>query len=143
MNFAASTVALDSHTTLVKAYPATIDLEELARAAESKETKEYESRSLAFSSQKVIVRVDRVDPTKNIAQGFRAYSLMLERHPELIGRIKFLAFLVPAPLDIPEYRRCQEEIDREVAAINTRFACDNWQRRKIPQTSTDCILRFC
>ena len=47
--------------------------------------------------------MDRLDPSKNVILGFRAYGLLLERRPDLLGRVRFLAFLVPSRQSIAEY----------------------------------------
>ena len=73
------------------------------------------------------MRVDRVDPSKNIVAGFRAFGLLLERHPELIGQAKFLAFLVPSRTGIPEYRRCTGEVFAAIRDINSRYQQEDWR----------------
>ena len=123
----ASTVVYDDREILVRAYPASVDLDELRQVAAASETREHERALLPLRDDKTVVRVDRVDPIKGIPQGFRAFSRLLDRRPDLVGRVRFLAFLVPSPEDIPGYRRCQEDIDREVGTVNDRFQRDGWQ----------------
>src|SRR5262249_44207297 len=69
----------------------------------------------------LVVRVDRTDPSKNVVRGFRAFALMLERHPELLGRVGMLALLDPSRQDLPEYAEYLGAIRREARAINDRF----------------------
>jgi trehalose 6-phosphate synthase len=64
-----------------------------------------------------VVRVDRVDPSKNIVRGFEAFALLLERHPELRGRVGFLALLAPSREDIPEYAEYAAAIRRAAEGI--------------------------
>jgi trehalose 6-phosphate synthase len=77
--------------------------------------------------EKTIVRVDRAEPNKNILRGFRSYQVLLERHPELIEHVKFLAFLVPSRTHIRQYQRYLEEIQEIIAAINAKFGTPDWQ----------------
>ena len=51
----------------------------------------------------MILRVDRTDPSKNIVRGLEAFGLLLERRPELHGRVGMLALLDPSRQEIPEY----------------------------------------
>ncbi len=51
------------------------------------------------------MRVDRIEPTKNIVRGFQAYKQLLEEHPELRGKVTFLAFLVAITASIAKYKR--------------------------------------
>jgi glycosyltransferase involved in cell wall biosynthesis len=74
-----------------------------------------------------IVRVDRLDPAKNILGGFEAFRLLLERHPEWRGRVRFLAFLVPSREAIPEYRRYKDEVFALIEEINARYGNGRWR----------------
>ena len=51
--------------------------------------------------ERLVVRVDRTDPSKNILRGFRSFELLLERHPEHRGRVGMLALLDPSRQDMP------------------------------------------
>ncbi len=45
------------------------------------------ARIVETRARAAVVRVDRTDPSKNIVRGFRAFALLLERHPELARRV--------------------------------------------------------
>src|SRR5205823_8637632 len=76
--------------------------------------------------EKVILRVDRIDPSKNIVRGFRAFELYLEAHPESHLRVVMLALLDPSRQDIPEYSEYLGAIQREARRVNDRFQQDGW-----------------
>jgi trehalose 6-phosphate synthase len=86
--------------------------------------------------ERVVLRVDRTDPSKNIVRGFRAMEALLDAHPEHRGRVTMLALLDPSRQDIPEYVRYVEEIEQTVAAVNARHpgAIDLRIRDDFPQT---------
>jgi trehalose 6-phosphate synthase len=46
---------------------------------------------------------------------------MLQDHPELAGKVRFLALLQPSRLDVPEYAAYVAAIGAEVASINARY----------------------
>ncbi len=77
--------------------------------------------------ERLIVRVDRTDPSKNIVRGFQAFELYLERHPEACGRVTMLALLDPSRQNIPHYAAYLEEIQSVVRTVNRRFGSDVWQ----------------
>ena len=52
---------------------------------------------------RLLLRVDRAELAKNILRGFLAFDRFLERRPEWLGRVKFLALLNPSREHIPEY----------------------------------------
>jgi trehalose 6-phosphate synthase len=59
--------------------------------------------------------------------GFRAFGALLERRPDLRGRVRFLAFLVPSRGSIPEYARYAEQVMEAAKEVNERFGGQNWQ----------------
>lgn len=120
-------VRLESRSTKVRAYPISIDPVALRRVATSPGTLHHKERLRTFLGERTIVRVDRLDPSKNIVLGFRAFGLLLERRPDLLGRVRFLAFLVPSRENIAEYRRYAQEVWRKVEAVNGRFGRDGWK----------------
>ncbi|MBI4234506.1 MAG: trehalose-6-phosphate synthase [Chloroflexi bacterium] len=127
VDFTAGTINWQGRRTLVRAYPLSIDVEEIRRIGTSPRALEYERQLRTVCVEKTIVRVDRAEPSKNIVRGFRAYQLLLEQHPELSGKVKFLAFLVPSRTHIKQYERYQEEIDGVVIGINSTFGKEGWQ----------------
>ena len=76
--------------------------------------------------EKVILRVDRTDPSKNVVRGFRAFELYLDAHPEMHTRVKLLALLDPSRQEIPEYAEYVGAIQREARRVNYRFQQDGW-----------------
>ena len=120
-------VSLNGRRTLVKAYPVSIDVEEVRNIATSPRAQEHERRLRGLLGEKTIIRVDRAEPSKNIVRGFRAFDLLLQRHPELHGRVKFLAFLVPSRTHIRQYQRYLQEIDGLVQTINSTYGTPEWQ----------------
>jgi len=120
------TVWFDGHLSTVNAYPISIDLGDLQRTNRSARVRDYEERLRPLCGEQTIVRVDRAEPSKNLVRGFRAFEILLDRYPDLHGKVNFLAFLVPSRTSIRQYRRYVEEVDGVVSAINERFANDNW-----------------
>lgn len=116
-----ATVWLDGHLTAVRAYPISVDVPGLKLLARSPRVREYEEQLRPRCGDYTIVRVDRVEPSKNIVRGFRAFDLLLERHPEFRGRVKFLAFLVPSRGHIRQYQHYLEEVQDQVNSLNEKY----------------------
>ena len=110
----------------VRARPISVDAAEFEDIAESEAVLEAEQAIAAERPDRLIVRVDRTDPSKNIVRGFRAYELLLEAHPELHGRIGMLALLDPSRQDIPEYSEYLGAIQRASRVVNDRFQQADW-----------------
>ena len=73
-----------------------------------------------------LVRVDRIELTKNLLRGFLAFDDLLERHPEHRGQVVFGAFVYPSREGLPEYLAYRQETERVIAEVNARWATPDW-----------------
>jgi trehalose 6-phosphate synthase len=83
------------------------------------------------SDRKVILRVDRIEPSKNILRGLEAYSTLLDVHPEHRGKIQMLALLVPSRMGVDEYQDYLRDIMSAAGMINARFSNPYWEPVRI------------
>jgi trehalose 6-phosphate synthase len=74
----------------------------------------------------VVVRTDRVDPSKNIVRGFLAFDRLLEARPGLRGRVVFVAMVYPSRQGLAEYLAYENEVEQTVARVNERWATRDW-----------------
>ena len=107
--------------------PISVDSAEFVELAQSDAVLSAEREILADRPEKLVVRVDRTDPSKNIARGFRAFELYLDAHPEMHRRVGMLALLDPSRQDIPEYAEYLGAIQREARRVNDRFQQSGWR----------------
>jgi trehalose 6-phosphate synthase len=110
----------------VRAYPISIDPTEFEELAQSEEVLEGEE-SVKNLAGKLLLRVDRMDLSKNIVRGFHAYDRMLERYPQMREQVTFLARCQPSRGDIPEYARYAEDIQNVAGEINEKHATGSWR----------------
>ena len=113
-------------STRVTAHPIGIDADEFERLREDPAVREREVALEARRPEQLVLRVDRTDPSKNVVRGFRAFVLLLERHPELHGRVGMLALLAPSRQDIPEYADYLAALEAGAREVNDRFGRDGW-----------------
>jgi trehalose 6-phosphate synthase len=118
---ACSSLGLDTEGTLVTAHPISIDPDEFSGLAESAEVLARERDLVASRPETLILRVDRTDPSKNVVRGLEAFGLLLERRPDLRGRVGMLALLDPSRQAIPEYVDELHRIEAAAAALEDRF----------------------
>jgi trehalose 6-phosphate synthase len=83
---------------------------------------EQERLLAAGRPELLILRVDRTDPAKNVIRGLEAFGLLLDRHPDLLGRVGLLALLDPSRQELPVYERCRIEIEQAARRVNERFS---------------------
>jgi trehalose 6-phosphate synthase len=123
----ARTVEHVGRMTRVVARPISVDPAEFDRLSNDPAVLEREAALVARRPEKLVLRVDRTDPSKNIVRGFRAFGLLLERHPELHGRVGMVALLAPSRQDIPEYAEYVRALQTAAQDVNERFGRDEWQ----------------
>ena len=126
VDYEARTVKVGDRLVWVRAYPVSIDPATLRRAAGAARVKAEEKELLAHRREYLLVRVDRLDPSKNIVRGFHAFDRFLELHPEFKERVTFLALLQPSREDVEEYVLYRERVMRAVEHINTRHGTTSW-----------------
>ncbi|MFL5953010.1 MAG: trehalose-6-phosphate synthase [Gaiellaceae bacterium] len=105
-------------TTRVVHHPISIDVAEFEVLAGSESV--HTAETTLPRPERLVVRVDRTDPSKNIVRGFTAFGLLLDEHPEWRGRVQMLARLDPSREAIPEYVEYRAAIEHEVRAVNGR-----------------------
>ena len=121
------TVDVGGRTVHARNYPISVDPDELASAADSEAVVEHVRRLDEDRREHLIVRVDRADPSKNILRGFRAFDVLLRDHPDLAGRVTFLALVQPSRQDVEQYVDYVERIRAQVDEVNERHGTGGWQ----------------
>ena len=114
------------------AYPISIDVEYLNQLVDQQVTRLERSNLLnTVGDRQLILRVDRVEPSKNHLRGFQAYRALLERYPEHRGKIQMLALLVPSRMEVGEYQDYLGEIMTVAGIINAEFSDSIWEPVRI------------
>lgn len=73
-----------------------------------------------------IVRVDRMELSKNILRGFEAYDLLLREHTRWRGRVVFGAFCYPSRPGVAEYRAYRDDVVEMADRINEDWGTADW-----------------
>jgi trehalose 6-phosphate synthase len=103
------------------------DPEDLRRSAASAECAEAGRRlDEQLGKVKIVLRVDRVEPSKNLLRGFLAFDEMLGSHPELRERVVFLAFVYASREGLPEYLAYKAEVEALVERVNSVWSTPGW-----------------
>ncbi|MFN2607567.1 MAG: trehalose-6-phosphate synthase [Acidimicrobiales bacterium] len=121
------TVEVGGRTVHARHYPISVDPDELEATATSPAVADHERRLAGVRRENLILRVDRADPSKNILRGFRAFEALLDDHPELAGRVTFLALVQPSRQDVEQYADHLDRIRRLVDEVNAKRGTADWQ----------------
>lgn len=108
-------------------FPISIDFQQFNHLAHSQEAAEAAWIFHAnLPERKIVLGVDRLDYSKGIPRRLLAFENLLERHPEIHGKISLVQVVVPSRVDVPEYQAWKRHLDEMVGAINGRFYRDGW-----------------
>ena len=120
-----STISFQEDTTLVEAYPISIEWpsEEVVASWASVEDcrSKLHARLGLEGDYKVALGVDRFDYTKGILERLHAVERMLEKEPQWIGRFSFVQVAAPSRSSLEEYKAFQDRIHNVTSRINERF----------------------
>lgn len=115
------TVSHDGMTSWIRSYPITIDADDLIERANAEAVHRVGRQLREWAGDgKLIARVDRSEPSKNIVRGFEAFGLLLDRRPDFASNVRFVACVYPSRQSMPEYRRYSERIEAAVDAVTER-----------------------
>lgn len=121
VDWADGLVCHGGHVTWVRCYPTPIDAATVRERSSTENALDWADRVRQPEDVSQIVRVDRLDPAKNVLRGFQAFELLLERRADLRTRVSFTAFMVPSREGVAEYRSYAERTWQQVDRINARF----------------------
>ena len=131
-------VAGSSGLTRVGAFPIGIDFDSHTRKAAGKAADPKIARDMSAAlvewwaeigscPEIVGIGIDRIDYTKGIAERLAAIDLLLEEHPEYLGRLVFVQVAAPSRTGVPLYRRLADEITSQAAGINKKWGTRAWK----------------
>jgi trehalose 6-phosphate synthase len=119
---------VDDRVATARAFPVAVSAHPLRQTAGRPETRATRDELKEWKGgAKLLLRVDRLEPSKNILRGFLAYELFLRSHPSWHRRVKFLALFSPSREALPEYQAYGDDCLAEVERINKELATDDWQ----------------
>lgn len=122
------TIALSDHVCRVSDFPMGIDYGKFQRAVKTRAV-QTAVRKLAYRyrGKKVILSVDRLDPTKGLYERLQAYQQLLADSPRLRRKVVFVMLAVPSRTEIPAYQELKKRVEALVISINQRYGGTLWQ----------------
>lgn len=117
------------HETLVRPYPISVDFHGINEISNSPDIQDFQKNLIdefGLSDLKVVLGLDRIDYTKGIPERLLAVDNLLEKHPELKGKIVFLQMGELSRIHIQKYKELNDEINKLVEEINWKHATDGW-----------------
>lgn len=111
-----------------KTYPISVDVEKVEQIAEEMETKLFKTQLInQIGDHRLILRADRVEPSKNILRSLQAFRVLLERYPEHRSKVQMMVLLVPSRMEVQEYLTYLKDIMAEAGLINADYSDGLWE----------------
>jgi trehalose 6-phosphate synthase/phosphatase len=109
-------------------FPMGIDYTRFAAATKQRgKRKELRALRKQYRKHKVIVTVDRLDPTKGLVERLKAYQALLRQYPQWHGKVLMAMIVAPSRTDIDEYKQLKTRLDAVLADISKEFATPRWR----------------
>eukprot|EP00388_Colpodella_angusta_P006923 GDKJ01020001.1.p1 GENE.GDKJ01020001.1~~GDKJ01020001.1.p1 ORF type:complete len:728 (-),score=7.62 GDKJ01020001.1:1914-4097(-) len=127
INSSANILNNDERQIVVEAFPMGIDAEKFNELTQSSDVKkEIDFFRKEKEHLKIILSIDRLDYSKGILERLRAFELLLQLHPEYIGKIALFMVVVPSRDKVQQYKDLKEQIDQLVGNINAAYRSMDW-----------------
>jgi alpha,alpha-trehalose-phosphate synthase [UDP-forming] len=110
------------HRTHVGVYPIGIQPEIFEKIRKEKKISSKVKKILNPNrDMKIILGVDRLDPSKGLLEKLEGYACFLETNPEFVDKTVLLQIAVPSRTEIEEYKILKTELFTLAQKINERF----------------------
>jgi trehalose 6-phosphate synthase len=116
-------VVVDGRTVTARAFPISIDVEEMERLASDPHIQERakELSEELGPNRRLLLGVDRLDYTKGIEHRLKAYRELLAEGRLSNREVALVQVATPSRLRVAQYRQLRERVEREVGRINGEY----------------------
>lgn len=105
--------------------PAAEEMAELARSDEGQAGAAWLDETV--KGRRLILRVDRIELSKNLIRGFLAFEELLETHPDLRGDVVFVALVYPSRENLESYVSYRRDVEAVVERVNEKWGTPDWE----------------
>jgi trehalose 6-phosphate synthase len=79
-----------------------------------------------LGGRRLVVRVDRIEPAKNLLRGLWAFDELLRQRADLRRQVVLLALAYPSRQTLPEYLAYRTEAEHVARRVNDAWGDDGW-----------------
>ncbi len=121
-------LVLPNRSVQIDVFPIGIDYAKFSAAARQRSVQAYYRKFLhKYDGKKVIVTVDRLDPTKGFVERLEAYQTLLRDNQDLHGKVVMVMLAIPSRSEIDAYKKLRERVEKLVDSINAQFSTAHWR----------------
>ncbi len=121
-------IALDNHIVRISNFPMGIDYAKFVRILKRKSVRlEVMKLRDKYQNKKIILTVDRLDPTKGLIERAITYRDFLRSNAQLYGKVVMVMLVVPSRTQIVEYVNLRQKLEKTIHEINAEFQTPIWK----------------
>ena len=125
--------------------PASEEMAELERSDEGQAGAAWLDETV--QGRRLILRVDRIELSKNLIRGFLAFDELLEIRPDQRGRVVFVALVYPSRENLDSYVAYRDDVVATVNWINDKWRTADWEpivfdASDAPERSAAALARY-
>ena len=117
-------LGLDPSTFVSPLAPDHVDIASVAESAACADEAAWLDEQIG--ERQLILRVDRIELSKNLLRGFQAFDDLLRTRPEWRGQVVFGALVYPSREGLVEYLAYRQEVEGVARLINERWGTADW-----------------
>ncbi len=120
-------ITLVNRVVRVSDFPLGINYSKFAQATKKRDIQKEAAKLMwKYRGKKIIVALDRLDPTKAFIERLVAYRSLLKDHPELRSKVVLAMIGNPTRQTVPEYIQLKEKVEKLVKEINDTYGTKRW-----------------
>jgi trehalose 6-phosphate synthase len=98
----------------------------LSEAASADCARSVDALRAETGGRRIILRVDRVEPSKNIVRGMLAFEELLVAYPEWLDKVVHVALVYPSRQGLADYLALGAEVTHVAERINHSWGTSTW-----------------
>jgi trehalose 6-phosphate synthase len=119
-------------------FPVEIEARAFARtAADMTDSPAVRRLRHSLDGQRLVLGVERLDPTKGLLQRVAGLRRLLEKQPDWRGHVTALQIAAVSRKDVDCYRALRAALDRDAGALNADLGEPDWQPLRMVLRGTD------
>jgi trehalose 6-phosphate synthase len=123
----ATAFAIGGRRVRLGVFPVEIEAHSFARmAAEMEQSDACQRLRASLGGQRLILGIDRLDPTKGLKQRLWGYRRLLEKHEDLHRQVTLLQVAAVSRKEVVSYRELRDDLDHEAGALNADLGEPDW-----------------
>jgi trehalose 6-phosphate synthase/phosphatase len=107
-------------------FPMGIDVQSFAAMAASESVRARAAEVRGQGDVQIVLGVDRLDYTKGIPRRLLAFERLLQKHPELRGKVRLVQCAAPSRTNVAAYQEFRHDVEALVGRIVGRYATPEW-----------------